>query len=61
MQQVRTCDVVSGEAERPPSARVREVRFEGHGEGLFNIRRQVGNVVILQLKLPDRNLPAFMK
>jgi len=60
MQQVRTCHVVPGKAERPPSARVREVRFEGHGEGLFDIRRQIGNVVILQFKLPDGNLPAFM-
>ena len=60
MQQVRVCDVAPAEGQCSPFAHVREVRFEGHGEGLFNIRRQVGNVVVLQLNLPDRNLPAFM-
>jgi len=60
MQQVRTRDGLPGEAARPLSARVRKVRFKGHGEGLLDVRGEVGNVVLLRIELSNRNLPAFM-
>jgi len=36
------------------------MRLERHGEGLLNVRGQVGNVTVFPLKLPDGNVPAFM-
>lgn len=60
MQQVPTCDVVPGETEYLSVAHVREVRIKGYGEDLLDVRGQVGNVVLLQFKLPDGNLPTFM-
>ena len=60
MHEMRARYGVPGKAERPSASQVREMRVGGHGEGLFDVRGQVRNVIVLEFKLPYRNLPALM-
>ena len=59
MHEMRTRDGIPGEAERPATAHMREVRFEEYREGIFDVCGQVRNFIV-QLKLPDGHVPALM-
>jgi len=60
MHEMRASYGVSGKAECPPSARVREVRIKGNGESLLDVRSKIWRVNLIGLELPDGNLPALM-
>jgi len=60
MHEMRARNGVSGKGEYPPAAYVREVRIEAYEENFIDVRGQVGNRIVVWLKLPDGHMPAFM-